>query len=97
MKKIEELLKQDWYLKLNEEGVEITPEMGKAGLFTQKQFIADIEAKVRKERQMQEMRQTEQARDLEFQVLQQRQYEERDQGQDGVIAASVTPTAVWQD
>lgn len=59
MKKIEELLKQDWYLKLNDDGIEITPEMGKAGLFTQKQFIADIEAKVRKEKQMQEMRQTE--------------------------------------
>jgi hypothetical protein len=32
MKKIEELLKQDWYLKLNEEGTEITPEMGKSSL-----------------------------------------------------------------
>ena len=56
MKKIEELLKQDWYLKLNDEGIEITPEMGKAGLVSQKQFIADIEAKRRKEKQIQELR-----------------------------------------
>jgi hypothetical protein len=58
MKKIEELLKQDWYLKLNEEGTEITPEMGKSSLVSQKQFIADIEAKVKREKLMEQQRKT---------------------------------------
>lgn len=45
---------------------------------------------------MQELRQTEQARELEFQAQQQREYEERDQGHNGVKAASVTPSVTLE-
>lgn len=79
---------------MNDEGIEITPEMGKAGIISQKKFVEEIEAKVKKQKADQEMHSTDQAREKEFQANQRREYEERDQGQDGIIAASVIPTPV---
>jgi len=47
MSKMEDLLKQDWYIKLDSEGKEITPEMGKPSMLSKKKFIADIETKIK--------------------------------------------------
>ncbi len=47
MSKTEDLLKQDWYIKLDKEGKEITPQMGKPSIVSKKQFIADIESKIK--------------------------------------------------
>lgn len=41
-------MRQDWYLKLDKEGREITPEMGKPTFMSKKKFIEDTEKKVEK-------------------------------------------------
>lgn len=41
-------MRQDWYIKLNKEGKEITPEMGKPTFMTKKKFMEDVEVKVSK-------------------------------------------------
>ena len=46
MKQVEQLMRQDWYIKLNKEGKEITPEMGKPTFMTKKKFMEDVENKV---------------------------------------------------
>jgi len=46
MKQVEQLMRQDWYMKLNKEGKEITPEMGKPTFMTKKKFMEDVENKV---------------------------------------------------
>ena len=39
LRKLEDLMKQDWYIKLDKEGKEITPEMGKPSMLSKKKFI----------------------------------------------------------
>jgi len=46
VKQFEDLIKQDWFMKLNKEGVDITPEMGKPSFTSKKKFIEDVEAKL---------------------------------------------------
>ena len=48
MRKMEDLIRQDWYLKLDKEGKEITPEMGKPSFLSKKKFIEDVEKKLDK-------------------------------------------------
>lgn len=40
-------MKQDWYLKLDKEGKEITPEMGKPSILSKKKFIEQVETKMK--------------------------------------------------
>ncbi len=47
LRKIEDLMKQDYYLKLNAEGREITQAMGKPQILSSKKFIENIEKKVK--------------------------------------------------
>lgn len=42
MRKVEDLMRQDWFMRLNERGEEITPEMGKPSFLSKKQFIEDV-------------------------------------------------------
>lgn len=46
MRSVETLIRQDWHLKLNKEGKEITPEMGKPSFMSKKKFIEDTYKKV---------------------------------------------------
>jgi len=48
MKQVELLMREDWYVKLNKEGKDITPEMGKPSFMTKKKFMEDVEVKVSK-------------------------------------------------
>lgn len=42
VRKCEDLIRQDWHMKLHERGEEITPEMGKPSFLSKKQFIEDV-------------------------------------------------------
>jgi hypothetical protein len=47
LRKIEDLMKQDYFLKVHREGREITQAMGKPQILTSKKFIENIEKKVK--------------------------------------------------
>lgn len=47
MRKLEDLLKQDWYVKLNKEGKDITPQMGKPSFVGKKKFIEEVDKKMK--------------------------------------------------
>lgn len=47
LRKLEDLMKQDWYIKLDKEGREITPEMGKPSILSKKKFIEQVETKIK--------------------------------------------------
>ena len=42
MRQVEKMIKQDYYLRLDSEGRNITPEMGKSSSISQKKFIEDV-------------------------------------------------------
>jgi hypothetical protein len=42
MRQVEKMIKQDYYLRLDSEGRNITPEMGKSSSIPQKKFIEDV-------------------------------------------------------
>jgi hypothetical protein len=65
-------MKAEWFQKMKLEGedeIVINEAMGKTGFKTNKQFTADIEAKYRREKENQAMRQTEAAKDEVFAEL----------------------------
>ena len=52
MRKCEDLIRSDWFLKLNAAGEEITPVMGKPSFLTKKKFIEDVQKKVENRNQI---------------------------------------------
>lgn len=47
MRQTEDLIRQDWHVKLHQEGKTITAEMGKPTFKSQKKFMEEVEEKLK--------------------------------------------------
>jgi hypothetical protein len=68
MAKCKELMQEEWFLKIRQEGdAEITPEMGKPGFKSEKQFLEDIERRHKKSIEHQKLKESQDYKENLFQ------------------------------